>query len=95
MMGWGLGCGGLGRFGHMGVGGIRWLGPLFGLMLLLGLLALLAVGAILLARRSPRVAADTATRSGSSEALDVAKRRMASGEITVEEYHRIRGELHD
>jgi uncharacterized membrane protein len=67
-------------------GGSGILGPLFGGLLWAGLLALLVVGGIWLVRQlgrqqQPSLATDTP--------LNVARRRLAAGEITVEEYDRI------
>ena len=94
-MGWELGCENLGRFGsdHMWRGGMGMFGPLLGLLFLLGFLALLVVGVILLIRRFPRATVGAGAYGGSAAALDVIQNRLASGEIAVEEYHRIRDEL--
>ena len=48
---------------------------------------------IWLVRRSSRATTGAGVYGGSTAALDVIQNRLASGEITVEEYHRIRGEL--
>jgi len=95
MMGWGLGCENLGGFdpGHMWGGGMGIVGPLLGLLFFLGFLALLVVGVVWLVRRSSRATGRAGAYAGSTAALDVVQNRLASGEITVEEYHRIRDEL--
>lgn len=72
-------------------GGLAWLGPLFGLTLFVGLIALLALGAIWLFRRAGRPAA-TVPETG-SEPLEIARRRLASGEITASEFEELRQQL--
>jgi uncharacterized membrane protein len=75
----------------VGRNGLGWLGPLFSLALFVGALALLVVGAVWLARRiRPQPAAAGAPRS---KPLDLARRRLASGEITLEEFQEIRQHL--
>ncbi len=97
-MGWqGFGRG-FGMMGHMwGLGGGHILGAiasLFGFLFFLGLLALIALAVVWLVRRSRTTASVTAGGPGlSGSPLDVAKRRLAAGEITLDEYHRIRDEL--
>lgn len=94
-MGWGVGCDNVGGFdpGHMWGGGMGILGSLLGLLFLLSFLALPVVIVIWLVRRSSRATTGAGVYGGSSAALDVVQNRLASGEITVEEYHRIRDEL--
>ena len=93
MMGWGSGHGfggvGPGRMGGSGALGI--VGPFLGLLFFLGLLVLLAVGAMWLVRRL-RVA-PSASSSARAGALDLVRQRLASGEITADEYRGIRREL--
>ena len=93
MMGWGSGCelggaGGVGRMGGWGMMG----GPFLGLLILLVVIALVVVLAVSLARRR-RPAAAAAASGGLSGALDVAQRRLASGEINTDEYRQIREAL--
>jgi uncharacterized membrane protein len=103
MMGWNGFCDGVTRFGtgHMrgwGIGGgaLGVLGSLLGLLLVVALLAILVLAAVWLARQT-RVKSG-ATVSGvdvTSTPLELARRRLAAGELSVEEYHRIRKELQD
>lgn len=98
MMGWGYsgGCGfGL---GHMGSGGI-WGGGLLGilvsglgLLLALGLLAVLIVAVAWLVRRL-QLSATPAGYASQVSPLDLARRRLAAGELSLEEYHRLRDNL--
>jgi len=91
MMGWGDGCEFSGmESGHMG--GWRMAGPFLGLLLVLGLIALVVFAAVSLARRR-RVTPSGASLAGQPSALDVAQRRLAAGEITPDEYHKIREAL--
>ena len=94
-MDWGTGCENLGGFdpGHMWGGGLGMFGSLLGLLFLLSFLTLLVVIVIWLVRRSSRATSGAGVYGGSTAALDVVQNRLASGEITVEEYHRIRDEL--
>ena len=82
----GLGCNGLG-WGHgMGWGG-GWAGMILGLALLAGMLVVVGLGAAWAIRHGRR------GRAGGSVAanpLEIARRRLAAGEITVEEFERIR-----
>ncbi len=98
-MGWGSFCSRVGGYGssHMwglGSGGglLGVLGSLLGLLLLLGLLALFAAAVIWLISRTRTTAAGDGP-SISVSPLDLARRRLAMGEITLDEYHRIRDEL--
>lgn len=85
----GLGWGGWGHMG--GWGGAGWLGLLVGLTLFVGLLALLALGAIWLARRTKLQAA--AVSAAQTKPLELARRRLASGEITPTEFEELRERL--
>ena len=92
-MGWGCeNLDGIGS-GHMWGGGVGWFGSLVGLFFLLSFLVLLVMVVIWLVRRSSRATSSAGAYGGSTAALDIAQNRLASGEITVEEYHRIRDEL--
>ena len=100
-MGWGSFCSRVGGYGsgHMwglGSGGglLGVLGSLLGFLLLLGLLALFAALAFwLISRTRTTTAMADNGPSTSVSPLDLAQRRLAAGEITLDEYHRIRDEL--
>ncbi len=108
MMGWGTCCGfgGLGRgMGLMGGGGVLGiLGALLALGLFLGLLSLFAVGvvwAVRSSRSSQRGAGALVGERGGGERsfgerpLELAQRRLALGEISLEEYQGIRDQLRE
>ena len=82
-------CNGFGWGSHMGWGG-GWGSLLLSLAFFLGVLALLGLGAALLARQLRRrpVAAGLDDRP-----LEIARRRLAAGEITVSEFEEIRDRL--
>ena len=84
--GWGRGI------GHMwGMGGA---GGILGFLFLLGLLVLFALAAIWLFRRSQSAHYITVGASSPvAEPLDLARRRLAAGDITLEKYQEIREEL--
>lgn len=93
-LGWGHmgGWNHMGGWGHMGAwSGGGWIATLFGLTLFVGLLALLALGAIWLARRTRLQAATVA--AGRSEPLELARHRLASGQITPTEFEELRQRL--
>lgn len=101
MVGWNGLCDGFSRFGpgHMwgwsaGGGILGLLGSLLGLVLILGLLTLFVLATVWLVRRS-RTVTDTAPGGASfaGSPLDLAQRRLAAGDITLDEYHHIRDEL--
>ena len=71
--------------GHMG-----FIGPIVGGLLVLGFLVLLAVLVIWLVRRPGQ---RSAVVEMSTEPLEIARRRLAAGEITVEEYEVLREKL--
>jgi uncharacterized membrane protein len=80
--GWGQHMwGGMGMWGGAGI-----LGPILGGLLWLGLLAALAVGAFWLVRQLGR---QRGTVWAGETPLDAARRRLATGEISVEEFDRI------
>jgi uncharacterized membrane protein len=72
----------------MGMGG-GWLGLLVSLGLFLGTLLPLGLAAIWLARQLQR----GTTPSAAPEALEIARQRLAAGEITVPEFEEIRDRL--
>lgn len=85
-MGWCLD--GIGRGGGMW-GGARFMHPFWGLFFF-GLVALIVVlGVLWLVRRSRQTTGGTGV-STMATPLQIAQRRLASGEITVDEFERIR-----
>jgi|YelNatPaOPRAMG01_1025707.scaffolds.fasta_scaffold58164_1 uncharacterized membrane protein len=88
-MGWC--CGGWGGWGAWGSGwgilGI--LGLVLNLLLFLGLLALLGLGIAWLVRQMGRRPA----APGGPDPLEIARRRLAAGEITLAEFEEIRDRL--
>lgn len=90
-LGWGHmgGWNHMGGWGHMGAwGGGGWIAPIFGLTLFVGLLAALALGAIWLARRT-RLQPVT-VGAGQAQPVELARRRLASGEITPAQFEELR-----
>lgn len=93
-LGWGHmgGWNHMGGWGHMGAwGGGGWIAPIFGLTLFVGLLAALALGAIWLARRT-RLQPVT-VGAGQAQPVELARRRLASGEITPAQFEELREHL--
>ena len=93
-MGWGQCCGRMWGLGGGSILGV--VGSLVGLFFILGLLALVVLAAIWLLRRTPvssSISSDGST--GGGDPLDVARRRLAAGDLTVGEFERIREELRD
>ena len=85
----GFGCSGLGMGSWMGLGG-GWGSLLLTLALGIGVLALLGVGTALLARQFRGRPAAVGTGDAP---LEIARRRLAAGEISIPEYEEIRGRL--
>lgn len=94
MMNWGnswCGFGGIG-LGRMGFGGITpFLGTFLGL-LLLGALVLVAALVIWALRRSQAMTTPLQPRNDVTP-MEIARRRLASGEITMDEFDRVRAAL--
>ena len=82
-------CGGLGWGNWMGWGA-GWVGPVLGLALLVGILGFVGVGAAWFVRQFRRASAPSGT---ADDALEIARGRLASGEISVEEFESIRQSL--
>jgi putative membrane protein len=76
-------CGGFLGWG----GGIGSLGPILGLLALAGFLAVLGGGMIWAIRRGNT---SSEYRGSRVEPLEIARQRLASGEITTEEFEEIR-----
>jgi uncharacterized membrane protein len=81
----GFGWGG----GWMGWGG-GWVGALVNLGLFAGVVVLLGLGTVWLVRR---IRVRTLTPEAASDPLDIARRRLAAGEITATEFEEIRDRL--
>jgi uncharacterized membrane protein len=71
--------------------GLGWLGPLFGLSLFIGLIGLLVIGSVWLVRRTTQQPV-MATQTG-QDPLELARRRLATGEITPDEFEDLRRRL--
>jgi uncharacterized membrane protein len=68
---------------------LGFIGPVIGLLIMLGLLALIVVALVRLLRGRPaRVAGQAAL-----DPLSIAKSRLASGQITTEQYEQIKQRL--
>jgi len=88
--------GGWGSFGSFG-----WIGMLFNLLFSVGILALLVLGILWLARQAGFTGPlSSESRAGRTEQaysvdtpLDIARRRLATGEITIEEFEQIKARL--
>jgi uncharacterized membrane protein len=79
----------MGGWGSLGL--LGWLGPVFGLVLFVGLIGLLVLGAVWLVRRTGQPAA--AVPQSGAQPLEIARRRLAAGEITPDEFEELRGRL--
>ncbi len=87
-MGWcynGFGWGGWGTWGSLGT-----LGLILNLVLFVGVLAVLGLGTTWLVRQLGRRPTTPETRAAP---LEIARRRLAAGEITIAEFEEIRGQL--
>jgi uncharacterized membrane protein len=74
-----------------GWAGLGWLGPLFGLTLFIGVVALLVVGTVWLVRRAGQQ--QTTVPQVGPEPMEIARRRLAAGEITLAEFEELRDRL--
>lgn len=83
-------CDGFGWGGWGGWGGLGILGLILNLLLFTGLLAVLGFGAAWLVRQFSRRSPVPEVRM---DPLEIARRRLAAGEITVEEFEEIRDRL--
>ena len=87
-MGWcynGFGWGGWGTWGSLGT-----LGLILNLVLFVGVLAVLGLGTAWLVRQLGH--RPTTPETGTAP-LEIARRRLAAGEITITEFEEIRGQL--
>ena len=85
----GLGCNGIGWGGWMGMGG-GWIGPLLNIALFAGVLILVGLAAAWLIRQFRSM---TLTPEKTVDPLEIVRRRLAAGEITVAEFEEIRDRL--
>ena len=85
------GCWGWGSWGHWGSG---WglIGPILNLVFAVGLVALVVIG-IVWAVRTLRRRPVGAALDAEMDPLEIARRRLARGEITLEEFEVIREHL--
>lgn len=76
-------------------GGTGWMGAamLFNFLLGLGLLALVVVGVIFAIRWLARVSGESPQSRSKDDALEIVRTRYARGEISHEEFDRLRREL--
>ena len=89
-MGW---CDGFSRGGMMGSG--RFMFPFLGFFVFAVVVVAVILFVIWLVRRSGHTTVNTGQTAVMDTPLHVAQRRLAAGEITVEEFERIRGSLAD
>jgi uncharacterized membrane protein len=73
-------------------GGLSFIWPLLGLLLLLGALALVVVLFVWSVRRS-QAPVSTVRAENDLTLMELARRRLALGEITLEEYEQVRSAL--
>ena len=85
----GFGCNGLGWGGWMGMGG-GWIGLILNGVLLAGILILMGLAAAWLIRQFRRT---TLAPERTVNPLEIVRRRLAAGEITVAEFEEIRDRL--
>ena len=84
-------CGG---WGWSGWGGMGMIGPtIIGLVLLAGVVAVLGLGAIWVIGRASRGPEATDTRRRGEDPVDIARQRLAAGELTKEEFDKLRDQL--
>ena len=81
--------------GMMGMGGMGLLASLLGLLLFVALLGGLVLLAVFLIRQYGRSGSPNAPRSEASDPMALVRRRLAAGEITIEEFEEIRRRLED
>jgi len=79
-------CNGLGWGRWMGWGG-GWVGAILGLALLAAALAVVGLVAVWVVRKMRR---GGVASGAAGDSLEIARRRLASGEISAEEYEQIR-----
>jgi len=85
-------CCGFG-WGGLGWGGMGLVGPILSLVFFVGLLAMLGLGTVWVVRQFSRGKATAMSPHAGADPLEIARRRMAAGEITVAEFEDIRDRL--
>jgi len=84
-------CGG---WGWGGWGGLGMIGPIIiGLVMLAGVVAVLGLGAIWVVGRGSRGREATDIGRRGEDPVDIARRRLAAGELTREEFDELRDRL--
>jgi putative membrane protein len=73
-----------------GLGWGGWAGGIVGWAIFVGTLILVGIGVVWLARQLRRAPLATHERA---DPLEIARRRLAAGEITIDEFEAIRGRL--
>ena len=81
--------------GGMGWGGMGVVAVVLGLLLFFGLLILLGLVIVWVVRQSRREGTGTGPSVAEEDPLEMARRRLATGEITVEEFEAIRDRLEE
>jgi uncharacterized membrane protein len=71
------------------------IGSILGLAVFIGVLGLLGLGIVWAIRQLAQGGAAMRPAQSAGEALDIARRRLAAGEITTEEFEEIRERLRD
>lgn len=79
--------------GGMGWGVMGVVAVILGLLFFLGLLILLGLVIVQVVRQSRCKDAETGSPIAEEDPLEMARRRLATGEITVEEFEKIRDRL--
>jgi uncharacterized membrane protein len=69
------------------------LGPILGLVFFAGVLGVLGIAAVWTIRQLGRGQTEMRSSRSADEPLEIARRRLAAGEITVEEFEDLRDRL--
>ena len=82
-----------GSFGWGGWSGMGLIGPILGLVLFAAVLGILGLGTVWVIRQAGRSQTAQGSLDPVGEPLEIAKRRLATGDITTEEFEEIRDRL--